>query len=131
MSGRSLSKEEYQAEIKRVSNEWKNISPEMKEDYRVKAEHQQTLLDKLEGEPLPVQGAGMDASVEPEDGAWKNAAKKRSARRLEVNRQAFQAHNMWDLQTQFGDSPLDLSPASACRGQRHLTTVAQTDSWTA
>lgn len=104
MSGHSFTGDEYKQKMKDISAEWKSMSNEDKEPYQVEAEHQQNLLDDLSETPLPVgcQSSCADQNV------WKNAAKKRSMRRLALNQAAFSSHGIWDQITQLGDSILAL-----------------------
>ncbi|CAE7940402.1 unnamed protein product, partial [Symbiodinium necroappetens] len=79
-----------------------------KEPFVVKAAHQQALLDDLEKTPLDSAAATAAKAEDREaasasEGAWKNACKKRSYRRLELNTQAFQKHELWEIPTQLGD----------------------------
>lgn len=80
------------------------MSNEDKEPYQVEAEHQQNLLDDLSETPLPVGGSASCA----DQNVWKNAAKKRSMRRLALNQASFSSHGIWDQITQLGDSILAL-----------------------
>ena len=80
------------------------MSNEDKEPYQVEAEHQQNLLDDLSETPLPVGGKSSCA----DQNVWKNAAKKRSMRRLALNQTSFSSHGVWDQITQLGDSILAL-----------------------
>ena len=91
------------------------MSAEEKAPYKIEAEHQQAQLDALEREPLQVPAhatapaaagaTGPDDAPEALSGVWKNAAKKRSCRRLELNTASFRDHPFWQLPTQLGDSP--------------------------
>ena len=99
MQGKRFSAAGYNAEVKRLSGVWRDMRDEDKEAYKVEALHQQSLLDELETKPLPLTVAV--PRQEPE--IFRNAAKKRSARRLLINKSAYQGHTLWDQPTVFGD----------------------------
>ncbi|CAE7402212.1 unnamed protein product [Symbiodinium sp. CCMP2592] len=90
-AGQSLKGDEYHARIRELSAQWRRMSSEEKQPFVVKAAHQQTLLDELEQKPLDsaattkAKAAEGAADAAPVDSAWKNACKKRSLRRLELN----------------------------------------------
>lgn len=104
MSGHNFTGDEYKRKLKDISAEWKSMSNEDKEPYQVEAEHQQNLLDDLSATPLPA--GRQSSSADQNQNVWKNAAKKRSMRRLALNKAAFSSHGVWDLPTQLGDSIL-------------------------
>ena len=76
---------------------------EEKAAFQVEAAYQQGLLDDLAQTPLPTK----DQTDEKKANVWRNGAKKLSARRLELNTEAFQQHPLWSLPSQFADSPLE------------------------
>lgn len=83
------------------------MSQEEKEAYQVEAVHQQSKIDELAQKPMLV---GKDRSRSQEDdrekSVWSKAKRKISARRLQLNQDAFRSHEVWRLPTQLGDSAL-------------------------
>lgn len=104
LSDKAHSKGEYTAKIRALSAKWRAMSKDEKAEYDIKAAHQQSLLDSLEARPLPVKG--QPASDSEGEQTWRNAKKKRSARRLDVNAEAFEQYAVWDWPTRLGDSLL-------------------------
>eukprot|EP00435_Cladocopium_sp_Y103_P032496 s25_g8.t1 len=68
--------------------------------FQIEADYQQSLLDDLAQTPLPLKAE----TDEKKQHVWRNGAKKLSARRLELNTEAFQQHPLWSLPSQFADS---------------------------
>ena len=122
LKGRHLQGEAYHAEIKEISRQWRSLSAEAKEEYQVEAEHQQALLDALETTPLAVEAADDSERANTTDGVWRNAAKKRSARRLDLNEAAFRDNILWSLPTQLGDGAMAvLVSQKYLRQSQHLS----------
>ena len=104
MQGKSFSKDEYQDEVKRLSTAWGEMSADDREAYAIEAHYQQARLDELETQPLQTASAGAKLGGAAEEEVWRNAAKKRSCRRLRLNQAGFEAHDVWNQPTSFGDS---------------------------
>ena len=79
------------------------MTPDEKEPFKVEAAHQQQVLDKLEEQALP-SAADKEAGRTEGSEAWRNASKKRSLRRLDLNMASYEEHPIWQLETQLGDS---------------------------
>ena len=103
MQGLSLGKEQYQAKVREISAEWRRMTEEERTPYQIEAEHQQLKLDELAATPLPSKST--PGTPDAHDAIWKNGAKKLSSRRLRINQQDFDQHAVWNLPTQFGESP--------------------------
>ena len=105
MEGRSFTKDAYAAEVKRLGVVWRGMSDDDKEPFQIEALHQQEQLDRLEEQPLaPATAQTASGGPEPQVEVWQNAAKKRSYRRLLLNKAEFEGHAVWNHRTCFGDS---------------------------
>lgn len=106
MEGSTVKKGEFKERLREIAKEWKQMNPEDRSAYEAEAAFQQDRIDSLAATPLPSKqekdqsGGGID-----KEEVWRNAKKKISCRRLAVNTQCFSDHSLWDLVTQFGDSP--------------------------
>lgn len=107
MSKKTLTQDEYKSEVKAPGARWKALSADEKADFNVLAAHQQSMLEELAHKPLPTKPeSGIAPTTDEADqlDVWRNAQKKRSARRLDINSEAFERHPIWDSPTQLGDS---------------------------
>ena len=113
--GLTLSKPEYTAKVKELSKQWRRMTFDEKAPFQAEAEHQQLVLDQLAATPLATKSGKRPDSAEEEakeagldlQAAWKNASKKLSCRRLELNKEAFSKHAVWSSPTQLGDCTLE------------------------
>ncbi|CAK9033352.1 PARP-type domain-containing protein (Fragment), partial [Durusdinium trenchii] len=117
MSKKTLTQDEYKSEVKALGARWKALSADEKADFNVLAAHQQSMLEELAHKPLPTKP---ESGIAPTTGeadqldVWRNAQKKRSARRLDINSEAFERHPIWDSPTQLGDSQGALKTSMIC-----------------
>lgn len=115
---KNLSPEEYKSFVKGLSATWKSMSEENKAVYKVQAEHQQSLRNRLAEIPLAskTDKANVDQDREMsqsqterqelEEQVSRKGRQKISARRLALNHQAEKDHPLWTSATQYGDSYL-------------------------
>ena len=96
-----LNPSEYKVQIKRLADEWRCLSVDEKELYEIQAEYEEQKRQDVRQTALPPQGG-----VEPEDHEiiGKQALKKLSASRLQLNFQQGEKHPVWASQVQLGDS---------------------------
>ena len=87
MQNQTFSQDDYKARVRELSAEWKRMPDEEKAAFQIEANYQQGLLDDLAQTPLPTK----DHTDEKKENVWRNGAKKLSARRLELNTEAFSA----------------------------------------
>ena len=111
LEGMSLSLVDYKEKVRQISQDWRNMSQEDRDAFEIEAQQQQHRLDDLSQQPLPSATGASNQQEDPTTNCWRNGAKKRSARRLLVNKSAFASHTLWDLPTQYGDSLL----AKSCK----------------
>lgn len=102
---KSLSPAEYKVKVQRLSNEWKQFSPEQKDPYNIQALHEQECRETLAETPLGLKGEGKS---ELELQVGRKGCSKLSSKRLAVNRQQYSSHPFWSLPTKFGDGALVL-----------------------
>lgn len=113
MVGQSLSLPEFKEKVQELGSRWRGMTAKEREPFFLEAQVQQGNLDLLAETPLPPsseQPHVEDATPEPE--AWRNAKKKLSCRRLAVNKDLFNSHDLWTLPTQFGDRSFSLHSAT-------------------
>lgn len=106
-AGLQLSQHDYDKKIKELSREWRRMSAELKDEFRIEAEWQQVQIDDLTERPLPAKD---EQETEAAEAVWKNAKKKISVKRLARNEEALENHRLWDMNAQMGDCAL----ANAC-----------------
>lgn len=96
-----LNPSEYKVQIKKLADEWRHLSMDDKDSYEVQAQYEEQKRQDVRQTALPPKGV-----VESEDNEiiGKQALKKLSASRLQINFQHGEKHPVWASQTQLGDS---------------------------
>ena len=100
LSQKSLSPNEYKAELGRLAGVWKAMPKADKETFNVQAEYETQIGKDLAQVPLPVKG---QATPDMESAVGKSALKKISLARLQKNFQNAQNHTVWNAKGQLGD----------------------------
>lgn len=113
MNSASHTPETYRAEVKALSQRWKNMTKEEKEAYQVQAAHEQIKREELANTPHAPKSSGEAVSEvdrqkihDLEKVVGRSACKKLSARRLLFNDEMLKKHPVWESETQFADSNL-------------------------
>ena len=99
----ALQPNEYSKYVKDLSVKWKHMSAEEKEPYIIQAQFEQEARDQLALEPLGLKESGKS---ELELQVGKKGCSKISGKRLLVNAEHFQSHDLWSSPTQLGDGSM-------------------------